>query len=72
MAKKRLAEPYMGFYSIDERMKRVPDDLNDLDVREAYIKNHIDWFLKNNSVVKADFVKNVQDKYASKQMSLFQ
>ena len=72
MAKKRLAKPFKGFDSIDERMKRVPDDLNDLDVRESYVKNHIDWFLKNNSLATADFIKSVQDKYESRQICLFQ
>ena len=44
MSRKRLEEPFYGFDTIDERMKRVPNDLNDEAVREEYIKNHMEWF----------------------------
>ncbi|MBR1857866.1 MAG: site-specific DNA-methyltransferase [Selenomonadaceae bacterium] len=47
MINERLAEPFQGFDSIDERMKRLPHDLNNSEIRAQYIKNHIDWFLKN-------------------------
>ena len=49
MIQKRLSEPFKGFDSIDERMKRLPNDLNDLEIREEYLKNHIEWFLKNHT-----------------------
>ena len=49
MIQKRLSEPFKGFDSIDERMKRLPNDLNDLEIREEYLKNHIEWFLKNHN-----------------------
>lgn len=71
MSKRRLSEPFRGFDSIDERMKRVPDDLNDPLVRELYVQEHINKFLKNDSEAIDDFVKSVQDKYASKQLNLF-
>lgn len=48
MIQKRLSEPFKGFDSIDERMKRLPNDLNDSEIREEYLKNHIEWFLKNH------------------------
>ena len=76
MTNERLAEEFKGFDSIDERMKRVPNDLNDATIREEYIKNHIDWFLKNHPDAVKDFMQEVRDKYESKmeesgQMNLF-
>lgn len=76
MTNKRLSEPFMGFDSIDERMTRVPNDLNDANVREIYIHNHIEWFLKNHPDVIEDFMHEVRTKYGVKmkksgQMSLF-
>lgn len=49
MSQCRLDEPFKGFDSIDERMKRIPNDLNDVQLREEYLKNHAEWFLKNHS-----------------------
>ena len=49
MIQKRLSEPFNGFDSIDERMKRLPNDLNDSEIRSNYIKNHVEWFLKNHT-----------------------
>lgn len=66
MAKDRLSEPFTGFDSIDERMKRVPNDLNDSKVREEYIKNHVHWFLKNHPDAIVDFMEDVKTKYESK------
>ena len=60
MAEQRLAEPFIGFDSIDERMKRLPDDLGTSKIREDYIKNHVDWFLKN----RPDEVKNFNEKFS--------
>ncbi len=71
MAKKRLTEPFRGFDSIDERMKRLPADLNDPNLREEYIRNHINWFLKNNPVAAGDFVGSVEKKYSAEQINLF-
>lgn len=45
----RLAKPFTGFDSIDPRMSRVPLDLRRIDVRTEYLKNHIQWFLKNHA-----------------------
>ena len=47
MINDRLASPFLGFDSIDERMYRVPNDLNDIATRRQYIANHIEWFLHN-------------------------
>ena len=66
MTKDRLAEPFVGFDSIDERMKRVPNDLNDAAIREEYIRNHIEWFLKNHPDAVVEFLDEVCKKYGSK------
>ena len=76
MTNERLEEEFHGFDSIDERMKRVPNDLNDPAIREEYIRNHVQWFLKNHPDVISEFMEEVKAKYASKikeagQMSLF-
>ena len=65
MTNKRLSEPFFGFDSIDVRMKRVPNDLNDSQVREMYIKNHIHWFLKNHTNAINEFIKGVELKYGT-------
>lgn len=66
MTEERLSEPFVGFDSIDERMKRVPNDLNDATIREEYIKNHIEWFLKNHPDAISEFIEEVRQKYESK------
>ena len=71
MAQERLSEPFNGFDSIDERMKRLPKDLNDSAVREEYIQNHLNWFLKNNPNAANAFIKNIQKECQVKQIGLF-
>lgn len=66
MTKERLNEPFNGFDSIDERMKRVPNDLNDDNLRLDYIRNHIHWFLKNHHDAVNEFIDEVILKYNSK------
>lgn len=66
MVKERLSTPFSGFDSIDERMKRVPNDLNDAKIREEYIKNHIEWFLKNHPDAIIEFLEEVRQKYGNK------
>ncbi len=66
MTKKRLSEKFVGFDSIDERMQRVPNDLNDSSIRLAYIENHIKWFLKNHPDAISNFLEEVKVKYGSK------
>lgn len=63
MCEERLDAPFTGFDSIDERMKRVPNDLNDAEVRITYINNHIEWFLKNHPNAINDFIEEVKSKY---------
>lgn len=66
MAKNRLKEPFKGFDSIDNRMKRCPNDLNDDNVRNEYINNHIKWFLSNHEDDISDFISDVNNKYRNK------
>lgn len=66
MTRERLAEPFTGFDSIDERMKRVPNDLNDPNTRERYIRDHVEWFLKNHPDAVGDFLASVKEKYGEK------
>lgn len=61
--KERLARPFVGFDSIDDRMLRVPNDLNDPQIRNEYVQNHINWFLKNNPDRVTTFLNEVKDKY---------
>lgn len=66
MAKARLRQPFEGFDSIDARMKRVPRDLNDPDIRNEYIRNHKAWFLNNHPAAIAEFEKEVSRLYDHK------
>lgn len=62
----RLKSEFEGFDSIDERMLRIPNDLNDIAIRNEYIKNHIQWFLKNHPDRIDNFMDNVKNKYSPK------
>lgn len=66
MASERLKEPFTGFDSMDERMKRVPNDLNDKFIRDEYLENHKKWFLKNHEDAILDFEEEVRKKYSNK------
>jgi site-specific DNA-methyltransferase (adenine-specific) len=66
MTKERLAQEFHGFDSIDKRMERVPNDLNDEAIRNEYIKNHIDWFLQNHPESTDNFIRDVASKYENK------
>ncbi len=66
MTKERLETPFTGFDSIDERMKRVPNDLNNAEIRIQYIKNHIQWFLKNHPDAINEFIDEVIRAYHDK------
>jgi site-specific DNA-methyltransferase (adenine-specific) len=62
----RLKQRFEGFDSIDERMLRVPNDLNDVIVRKEYIENHVKWFLKNHPDRIESFMQDVREKYRAK------
>jgi site-specific DNA-methyltransferase (adenine-specific) len=61
----RLDKPFTGFDSIDPRMERIPNDLNDESIRNEYLQNHITWFLKNHENALDDFWKEVGKKYGA-------
>lgn len=63
MSEERLNEHFYGFDSIDERMKRIPNDLNDEKLRKEYIENHKKWFLKNHNLEIEEFEKLYLEKY---------
>jgi site-specific DNA-methyltransferase (adenine-specific) len=63
MIKRRLEKPFMGFDSIDPRMERVPNDLNDPLLRKKYLENHVNWFLDNHRNQEEQFWLDVAHKY---------
>lgn len=63
MTKERLSRNFSGFDSIDPRMKRVPFDLRDPEIRRDYVENHKKWFLKNHQGDIEDFEKEVSRVY---------
>ncbi|EXU60791.1 DNA-methyltransferase [Mesomycoplasma ovipneumoniae] len=66
MCKERLEEDFTGFDSEDERIKRVPNDLNDSSIRKKYLENHKKWFLKNHQNLIKKFEDEVNEKYFHK------
>ncbi|PYD60369.1 DNA-methyltransferase [Gluconacetobacter entanii] len=64
-SRERLEEPFIGFDSIDPRMERVPLDLRDPDIRDKYLKNHEEWFLKNHQPSIDKFRRHVKELYGS-------
>lgn len=64
--KMRLRQDFSGFDSIDNRMKRIPNDLNNEKIRNEYIENHKNWFLKYHPNAIEDFFKEVENKYGNK------
>ena len=65
LTKERLKQPFMGFDSIDDRMERVPSDLNDIQLRKEYLNNHKTWFFKYHLNSAQRFEGEVEKKYGS-------
>ena len=65
MTKTRLNEPFNGFDSVDTRMKRVPNDLRNPEIRRKYLEDYIHWFLRNHDGAIEEFEKIVEEKYGS-------
>ncbi len=65
MIKDRLSKPFNGFDSIDPRMQRIPLDLRNPDIRNSYLENHIEWFLKYHNSSVPDFLKSVKELYGN-------
>ncbi|MBU4270834.1 MAG: site-specific DNA-methyltransferase [Planctomycetes bacterium] len=59
----RLNEPFAGFDSIDPRMKRIPNDLNDPKIRVEYVQNHKSWFLSHHEEETETFRDDLEKKY---------
>ena len=63
MTERRLKESFVGFDSIDPRMKRIPGDLNDPKIRAEYVENHRRRFLSHHEeaqeAFRADFARKV-------------
>lgn len=72
MTKDRLANEFNGFDSIDPRMERIPNDLNDDALRKEYLANHVTWFLKNHENAIDDFNKEVEKKYGKRNKTVIQ
>ena len=70
---RRLRKPFSGFDSIDPRMLRIPNDLNDREVRQEYRQNHKKWFLKNHAGDQQAFENAFREKYGKRdvQFQLF-
>ncbi len=62
----RLKKDFIGFDSIDERMLRIPNDLNDSIVRLNYLKNHLTWFLSRHQSNLEEVITNYIEKYSLK------
>lgn len=65
MTERRLSMPFSGFDSVDPRMERVPNDLRNPDVRQAYLENHVKWFLNHHEGSIEKFKVEVQRKYGA-------
>lgn len=72
MTNARLKEPFTGFDSIDERMLRIPADLRNREIRNAYLANHFNWFLKNHPSSLPEFYKSISDLYGKEALLDFQ
>jgi len=70
MIRARLSKPFSGFDSIDPRMKRVPNDLNDPLIRKEYLDNHIQWFLRYHTNDLKEFLLEVREKYPDTKVDL--
>ena len=63
LTEKRLKSDFEGFDSFDARMKRVPLDLRNESIREAYLQNHKQWFLANRRDAIPEFEESVRAVY---------
>lgn len=66
IARERLNESFTGFDSTDQRMLRVPNDLNDKKIRDEYRENHIKWFLNKHESEIEKFLESFDEKYGHK------
>ncbi len=64
MGRLRLSEPFTEFDSVDERLRRLPENLSDKDIRNSYLRNHEQWFLKNHASDTAEDAPHVQSLFS--------
>lgn len=64
----RLTQKFEGFDSVDNRMSRIPSDLNDTKIRKEYLENHIEWFLNNHPDALNRFKDEALKKYKHKRV----
>lgn len=62
----RLNSEFATFDSMDPRMKRIPQDLHNEDIRQTYLEDHKRWFLKNHQAAETDFDQEVARLYPDK------
>jgi site-specific DNA-methyltransferase (adenine-specific) len=70
LIKDRLEQPFTGFDSIDERMERIPNDLNHVQIRDEYKNNHKTWFLKYHPDIVNSFENEFEKKYNKKNSAI--
>ncbi|MEM7031964.1 MAG: site-specific DNA-methyltransferase [Chloroflexota bacterium] len=66
LIKARLALPFEGFDSVDPRMARIPQNLTDPNIRQAYLQNHASWFLNHHPDAERTFQQAVNSLYNKK------
>lgn len=63
LTNQRLAEPFVGFDSVDPRLERVPFDMREPALRQAYLERHKKWFLGNDPASIERFEQSVVEMY---------
>lgn len=61
MSSNRLQAEFLGFDSIDPRMKRIPLNFGEEILRQEYLENHKRWFLGNHENVVSYFEESIED-----------
>lgn len=66
MSSNRLQVEFLGFDSIDPRMKRIPLNFGEKTLRQEYLENHKIWFLGNHENVVSYFEESIEDTDSTK------
>lgn len=61
MSSNRLQAEFLGFDSIDPRMKRIPLNFGEKTLRQEYLENHKRWFLGNHENAASYFEESIED-----------
>ena len=69
MSAQRLNSEFATFDSMDPRMKRIPQDLRNEEIRQTYLEDHKRWFLTNHQGAEADFDQAVAKLYPDKSLA---